>query len=345
MLRGMVKRRVAEMAGTIITPVIVTYVAGMITLPQGAAGLDPAAYVIAAVVPVGMILIYWFGIEPRHRAQIKKARRISRGFDAEVTRHYKDNPENTLSTEGQRHEQAPDFERRAVWERAQILDLCEPTPSYDVIALRDKIDEGRGLLARIGTDDPTLKPSIAAWELATEPDVRWYRSARAAARFGRSSVADAPSDLMAIRSLRDKVEAGTRARTCASGSAGGQLVISLRSVQPVHVETMRERCANSVSQRGSATENLGVRLSPASASGLAGARAAFLGRQGRSASLAAHQPAAPTKRDGSGVLGARLGVRLALTGREVNDRLGALVGIAWHAGTLRHGPRLARGDL
>src|SRR5206468_2785990 len=113
------------------------------------------------------------------------------------------------------------------------------------------------------------------------------------------------------------------------------------SAQPVHIDTMRERCANCMSQVGETEEeSLVSGLSPAGERGLSGTRLSFLRGQLRRPRLATHETATTAEIDRGRVLGTWFRIGLALTSGEVHHGLGKLVRVSGHSGALRHGPSL-----
>lgn len=173
---------------------------------------SPTSSILLAVVLLLLWAGYWFWADKRIRKQRINASRFKKALESEITRHYQDNPANVLSQDGARHESAPDFERRSVYERAEIGDLFDPTPSQGVKILRAKIEQGIQLADEIERDGLTadLKARGLEWERLSKEDALIYiRSgvfARGEARqFARASFTAKPSQKEQLAALRYEI--------------------------------------------------------------------------------------------------------------------------------------------
>jgi hypothetical protein len=142
-------RRAAELIGVLVASIITSYVTGLATAGPGA----PALYIVGAVVPLVLLLVYWMWIEPRADAERIRSRRFARAVeDAFELSH----PEADART---------DVQRRAFYDRLEIGDLFEPNPVEASAALAEALDGGRRLLRRLEIEDPDgLRPELEAWE-------------------------------------------------------------------------------------------------------------------------------------------------------------------------------------
>ncbi len=142
-------RRAAELIGVLVASIITSYVTGLATAGPG----EPALYVVGAVVPLVLLLVYWMWIEPRADAERIRSKRLARAVeDAYELSH----PEADART---------DVQRRAFYDRLAIGDLFEPNHREASTALAQALDAGRDLRRRLETEEPeALRPELAAWE-------------------------------------------------------------------------------------------------------------------------------------------------------------------------------------
>jgi hypothetical protein len=165
-------RRTAELVGVLVASLITSYVTGLAISAPG----DPVIYVVSALVPLALLLVYWLWIEPRADADRIRARRLARAVeDAFELTH----PQTDAAA-------SRDVARRAFYDRLEISDLFEPNHIEASTVLGDALDAGRALLGRISdqTDDAAVPSAeIGAWETRTAATVEFARGANDAMSF------------------------------------------------------------------------------------------------------------------------------------------------------------------
>lgn len=165
-------RRAAELAGVLVASIIISFVTGLaVSAPN-----DPVLYVVGALVPLAMLLIYWLWLEPRADADRLRASRLHQAvddaFELAQPRTDASAPRNAA--------------RRAFYDRLDISDLFEPDHLEEAAVLGDALDTGRALLARVVDDaDATAisSPEIEAWESRTADAVEIARGSSDAMTF------------------------------------------------------------------------------------------------------------------------------------------------------------------
>jgi hypothetical protein len=165
-------RRAAELVGVLVASLITSFVTGLaISAPR-----DPVLYVVGALVPLALLLVYWLWIEPRADAEHLRARRL----DVAVERAFELSQPLTDAS-------APrDAARRAFYHRLDISDLFEPDHIEAASALGEAYDTGKVLLDRLNAEpDPSaaLIADIAAWENRTRDQVDAARGSHDAMSF------------------------------------------------------------------------------------------------------------------------------------------------------------------
>ena len=165
-------RRAAELVGVLVASLITSFVTGLAISERG----DPALYVVSALVPLALLLVYWLWVEPRSEAERLRARRLSQAVeDAFELSHPQTDPTAP-----------PDVARRAFYDRLDISDLFEPNHIEASTILSDAYDAGKALLDRLdGEPDPSagLIAEIGAWEARTADEIEIARGSKGAMTF------------------------------------------------------------------------------------------------------------------------------------------------------------------
>lgn len=165
-------RKLLEAGGVILGS---TVVSAVLDFARSGSEMTPEAWAVSALVPLGLLLIYWIWIEPRHKGTSRREGRFRRGLDRYITRNYKESP-GDISPEGRMHEDAPDLYRRKVYEQVGIPDLFVPNPRNGRAILAAKVAEGRGLLTRAYAEGLAgLTDDLMRWERQTAEDVAFYQ--------------------------------------------------------------------------------------------------------------------------------------------------------------------------
>ena len=159
-------RRAAELVGVLVASLITSFVTGLaISAPR-----DPVLYVVGALVPLALLLVYWLWIEPRADADHLRARRLAKAVeDAYELSH----PETDAS--------APrNATRRAFYDRLDLSDLFEADHIEASTILGDAHDAGKPLLDRLDAEVDPSRPSSP-----TSPRGRRARRTRSRSRADR----------------------------------------------------------------------------------------------------------------------------------------------------------------
>jgi hypothetical protein len=165
-------RRAAELAGVLIASLITSFVTGLALSGPN----EPALYVVGALVPLALLLVYWLWLEPRADADRLRARRLQQAVEDafELTE-----PQSDPSA-------PPDAARRAFYDRLDISDLFEPNHIEASSALGEAFDAGNALLARLEAEkdpSPGLLADIGTWESRTGDEVEVARGSGDALSF------------------------------------------------------------------------------------------------------------------------------------------------------------------
>ena len=140
----MVGRRAAELVGVLVASLITSFVTGLAI----AAPRDPVLYIVGALVPLGLLLVYWLWLEPRAAADRLRARRLSKAVEDAFE-----------LTQPQTDASAPrEAARRAFYDRLDLSDLFEADHIEASTVLGDAYDAGKALLDRL---DAEADPSAA----------------------------------------------------------------------------------------------------------------------------------------------------------------------------------------
>ena len=137
---------------------------------------DPVLYVVGALVPLALLLVYWLWIEPRADAEHLRARRLGQAVEEafELT-----HPQADAST-------PRDTARRAYYDRLDISDLFEPDHIEAASALDEAHDAGKSLQARLNAEadpSPALIAEIQTWEERTANEIEGDRGSADALSF------------------------------------------------------------------------------------------------------------------------------------------------------------------
>ena len=188
-------RRAAELVGVLVASLITSFVTGLaISAPR-----DPVLYVVGALVPLALLLVYWLWIEPRADADHLRARRLAKAVeDAYELSH----PETDAS--------APrNATRRAFYDRLDLSDLFEADHIEASALLGDAHDAGKPLLDRLDAEaDPSaaLVTDIAAWEARTADEIEIARGSDDALSFRQPTGAPTAGTDVSARRHRLKVQ-------------------------------------------------------------------------------------------------------------------------------------------
>ena len=169
-------RRAAELAGVLIASLITSFVTGLALSGPN----EPVMYVVGALLPLALLLVYWLWLEPRADADRLRARRLQQAVEDafELTQSQVD------------PSAAPDVARRAFYDRLDIPDLFEPDHIEASSVLGDAFDAGKALLARMDAEpDPSsaLITEIGAWENRTGDQIEVTRGSGDALSFRHPS--------------------------------------------------------------------------------------------------------------------------------------------------------------
>ena len=204
-------RRAAELAGGLVASVLFSFVTALaLAQPE-----NPVLYVIGAIVPLALLMAYWFWVEPRADTNRLRARRLHQALE--------DSIEHSFRASGHAADEAvPDSVRRAAYERLDIADLFEANHTVGFAVLRARADAGRALLQRFDADaetDTALASDIDAWELDTSRDLGDFRDQWAVHSFADPPIRTAPDVVGAARAFeaKDRVPPGVD-RAGAQGS-------------------------------------------------------------------------------------------------------------------------------
>ena len=165
-------RRAAELVGVLVASLITSVVTGLAISAPG----EPVLYVVSALVPLALLLVYWLWIEPRSAADRLRARRLSQAVEDAFE----------LSQPQTDTTAPPDVARRAFYDRLDLSDLFEPNHIEASTILSDAYDTGKALLDRLdGEPDPSagLIADIGAWEARTADEIEIARGSKGAMAF------------------------------------------------------------------------------------------------------------------------------------------------------------------
>ena len=169
-------RRAAELAGVLIASLITSFVTGLALSGPN----EPVLYVVGALVPLALLLVYWLWLEPRAEADRLRARRLQQAVEDAFE-----------LTERQTDPSAPpDVARRAFYDQLDLSDLFEADHIEASSVLGKAFDEGTSLRARLDAEkepSPALLADIGAWESRTGDEVEIARGSRDALSFRHPS--------------------------------------------------------------------------------------------------------------------------------------------------------------
>ena len=107
---------------------------------------EPVLYVVGALVPLALLLVYWLWLEPRAEADRLRAHRLRRAVEDAFE-----------LTERQTDPSAPpDVARRAFYDQLDLSDLFEADHIEASSVLGKAFDEGTSLRARLDTEKRAL---------------------------------------------------------------------------------------------------------------------------------------------------------------------------------------------
>jgi hypothetical protein len=211
-------RRAAELGGVLVASLFISFVTGLATTGTD----EPVLYVVGALVPLGMLLAYWFWIEPRAEADRVTAVRLHQAIDDafELTQP----PMDAWPREAA---------RRAFYDRLDLSDLFEPDHLEAASVLGEAFSVGQTLLHRLD-DDPGEPPAalvreLEAWQDRTGRIVETARGPTDATTFRlptghvtndsaeRMKVLAYQVQLLELWSGEERRRAGERARTRYAG--------------------------------------------------------------------------------------------------------------------------------
>ena len=165
-------RRAAELAGVLIASLITSFVTGLALSGPN----EPVLYVVGALVPLALLLVYWLWLEPRAEADRLRARRLQQAVEDAFE-----------LTERQTDPSAPpDVARRAFYDQLDLSDLFEADHIEASSVLGKAFDEGTSLRARLDAEkepSPALLADIGAWENRTGDEVEIARGSQDALSF------------------------------------------------------------------------------------------------------------------------------------------------------------------
>ena len=137
---------------------------------------EPVLYVVGALVPLALLLVYWLWLEPRAEADRLRARRLQQAVEDAFE-----------LTERQTDPSAPpDVARRAFYDQLDLSDLFEADHIEASSVLGKAFDEGTSLRARLDAEkepSPALLADIGAWENRTGDEVEIARGSQDALSF------------------------------------------------------------------------------------------------------------------------------------------------------------------
>ena len=169
-------RRAAELAGVLIASLITSFVTGLALSGPN----EPVLYVVGALVPLALLLVYWLWLEPRAEADRLRARRLQLAVEDAFE-----------LTERQTDPSAPpDVARRAFYDQLDLSDLFEADHMEASSVLGRAFDEGTSLRARLDAEkepSPALLADIGAWESRTGDEVEIARGSGDALSFRHPS--------------------------------------------------------------------------------------------------------------------------------------------------------------
>jgi hypothetical protein len=116
-------------------------------------------------VPLALLVVYWFWIEPRAGEERVRARRLHRAVEDAIELSYRS--ESAAGSGG-----VPNLVRRSFYEKVDIADMFEPDHLEAAATLRARLDAGRALQHRLIDGDPDLPDAIDRWEELTAQDLR-----------------------------------------------------------------------------------------------------------------------------------------------------------------------------
>lgn len=161
-------RRAAELVGVLVATLVSTFVtAQALSRPH-----DPSLYVLGAAVPLALLVIYWFWIEPRADEERVRARRLHNAVEDAIELSYRSDPDHRASAEAAGSKGVPNSVRRSFYETLDIADMFEPDHLEAAATLRARLDAGRELQYRLVDGDPALPDEIDRWEELTAQDLR-----------------------------------------------------------------------------------------------------------------------------------------------------------------------------
>jgi hypothetical protein len=165
-LPGMFGRRAAELAGVLVASLISTFVtAQALSRPH-----DPLLYVLGAAVPLALLVVYWFWIEPRAGEERVRARRLHRAVEDAIQLSYRS--ESAAGSGG-----VPNLVRRSFYEKVDIADMFEPDHLEAAATLRARLDAGRAL--HIGSSTATRICPTQSTDGRSSPHRTFARTAAA----------------------------------------------------------------------------------------------------------------------------------------------------------------------
>jgi len=188
-------RRAAELAGVLLASVFTSFVTGL-----AATGTDePWLYIIGALVPLGLLLVYWFWVEPRAEGNRVKAIRLHRAID-----------EAFELTEPQTDARQPrDAARREFYDRLELSDLFEPDHLAGASALGDAFQSGQALVHRLDDEsEPSaeLESELEAWQDRTAGVVEIARGSTDAMSFRQPTGHNLTDSAERLRSVGMQVQ-------------------------------------------------------------------------------------------------------------------------------------------
>lgn len=201
-------RRLSELGGVLLANTIVGVVLQLV--PSGSK-MTLQSWVVTGIIPLALLLIYWWVLEPRQRkARIREAR-YQRAIEDALERDYKLDPDHNISPEGLMFEGASDPYRKRRYEDLGILDLFVPDPRKGQTILKAKADEGAEMLARAQRDGltPELLGELREWERLSGEDVAFYQRGPLrkgqAAGFTKHSFTKEPDEQPQLRRISQEV--------------------------------------------------------------------------------------------------------------------------------------------
>jgi hypothetical protein len=161
-------RRAAELVGVLIASLVSSFVTTQaLSRPH-----DSLLYVLGAAVPLALLVIYWFWIEPRADDERVRARRLHKAVEDAIELSYRSDPGHGASVDAAGVGGVPNSVRRSFYERLDIADMFEPDHLEAAATLRARLDAGRELQHRLVDGDPDLPNEIDRWEELTAQDLR-----------------------------------------------------------------------------------------------------------------------------------------------------------------------------